>query len=149
LITRTDRGSQYASNNYRRLLKAYAMVASMSRKADCWDNAVAESFFKTLKVERVYRQTYTTRNDARLDIVNWIEEFYSSLQTAFFKSASSRRSMQKEALWLHNLMYVESRQGQSQITTTRVWGKLFVTRPQPAFSSSRIGPASRLPICGN
>ena len=73
----TDRGSQYASKKYRKLLNAYAMVASMSRKADCWDNAVAESFFKTLKVERVYRQTYSTRDHARIDIVNWMEGFYN------------------------------------------------------------------------
>ena len=77
LIMHTDRGSQYASNKYRRFLKAYAMVASMSRKANCWDNAVAESFFKTLKVERVYRQTYATRDHARIDIVNWMEGFYN------------------------------------------------------------------------
>ena len=77
LIMHTDRGSQYASKQYRRLLKAYAMIASMSRKANCWDNSVVESFFKTLKVERVYRQTYATRDHARIDIVNWIEGFYN------------------------------------------------------------------------
>ena len=53
------------------------MIASMSGKANCWDNAVAESFFKTLKVERVYRQTYAIRDHARIDIVNWIEGFYN------------------------------------------------------------------------
>jgi putative transposase len=77
LIMHTDRGSQYASQQYRRLLKAYAMIASMSRKANCWDNSVVESFFKTLKVERVYRQTYATRDHARIDVVNWIEGFYN------------------------------------------------------------------------
>ena len=77
LIMHTDRGSQYASKQYRRLLKAYVMIASMSRKANCWDNSVVESFFKTLKVERVYRQTYATRDHARIDIVNWIEGFYN------------------------------------------------------------------------
>ena len=77
LIMHTDRGSQYASKKYRKLLNDYAMTASMSRKADCWDNAAAESFFKTLKVERVYRQTYSTRDHARIDIVNWMEGFYN------------------------------------------------------------------------
>ena len=77
IIMYTDRGSQYASKKYRRLFKPYAMVASMSRKANCWDNSVAESFFKTLKVERVYRQTYATRDHARIDIVNWMEGFYN------------------------------------------------------------------------
>jgi putative transposase len=77
LIMHTDRGSQYASQKYRKLITQYAMTPSMSRKANCWDNAVAESFFKTLKVERVYRQTYATRDQARIDIVNWMEGFYN------------------------------------------------------------------------
>jgi putative transposase len=76
LIMHTDRGSQYASKKYRKLISDYSMTASMSRRANCWDNAVAESFFKTLKVERVYRQTYATQDHARIDIVNWMEGFY-------------------------------------------------------------------------
>lgn len=77
VIMHTDRGSQYASDRYCRLLREYKMTASMSRRANCWDNAPMESFFKTLKVERVGRQRYETRADARLDIVNWIEGFYN------------------------------------------------------------------------
>ena len=77
LIMHTDRGSQYASKRYRRLINDYAMIASMSRRANCWDNSVPESFFKTLKVERVRRQTYATREHARIDIVNWMEGFYN------------------------------------------------------------------------
>jgi transposase InsO family protein len=77
LIVHTDRGSQYASNRYRKLIKDYRMVASMSRKANCWDNAVIESFFKTLKVERIDQLRYATRAQARLDIVDWIEGFYN------------------------------------------------------------------------
>ena len=50
----------------------------MSRRANCWDNSVMESFFKTLKVERVHRLQYTSRSQARLDIVNWMEGFYNS-----------------------------------------------------------------------
>ena len=53
LVVHSDRGSQYASKDYRQLLKAHGFVGSMSRKGDCWDNAVAESFFGTLKQERV------------------------------------------------------------------------------------------------
>jgi putative transposase len=78
LIAHSDRGVQYASAPYRAQLKQYQMVQSMSRRANCWDNAPMESFFKTLKVERVYRQRYHTRDDARADIVNWIEGFYNS-----------------------------------------------------------------------
>ena len=77
LIMHTDRGSQYASRKYRKLISDYGMTPSMSRKANCWDNAVIESFFKTLKVERVYRQIYATRDHARIDIVNWMEGFYN------------------------------------------------------------------------
>ncbi|WP_370246214.1 IS3 family transposase [Candidimonas sp. SYP-B2681] len=73
----TDRGSQYASRPHRQLLQDYGMVASMSRRANAWDNTVMESFFKTLKVERIYQVRYATRAQARLDIVNWVEGFYN------------------------------------------------------------------------
>lgn len=78
LIAHSDRGVQYASNAYRAQLAQYQMVQSMSRKANCWDNAPMESFFKTLKVERVHRCRYQTREQARADLVNWIEGFYNS-----------------------------------------------------------------------
>jgi putative transposase len=76
-IMHTDRGSQYASASHRSLIKDYLMVQSMSRRANCWDNAAMESFFKTLKVERVHRTRYETRAQAKLDIVDWIEGFYN------------------------------------------------------------------------
>jgi putative transposase len=78
LIMHTDRGSQYASGTHRKLIKDYGMVQSMSRKANCWDNAAMESFFKTLKVERVHQVQYQGRAQARVDVVNWIEGFYNS-----------------------------------------------------------------------
>jgi transposase InsO family protein len=77
-IAHSDRGVQYASHAYRAQLAQYQMVQSMSRKANCWDNAPMESFFKTLKVERVHRCRYQTRDEARADLVNWIEGFYNS-----------------------------------------------------------------------
>jgi len=77
LIVHTDRGSQYASDRYRALIKDFRMIQSMSRRANCWDNAPMESFFKTLKVERIHRLRYDTRAQARLDIVDWIEGFYN------------------------------------------------------------------------
>jgi transposase InsO family protein len=73
----TDRGSQYASQSHRQLLIDFQMKQSMSRRANCWDNSAMESFFKSLKVECVYQQDYQNRNDARLDIVAWIEGFYN------------------------------------------------------------------------
>jgi transposase InsO family protein len=77
LLMHSDRGIQYASHEYRRLLKQFMMMQSMSRKGNCWDNAPMESFFKSLKVERVYQLRYTSRAQARLDVVNWIEGFYN------------------------------------------------------------------------
>ena len=76
LIMHSDRGSQYASDRHRQLIKDYGMIQSMSRRANCWDNAAMESFFKTLKVERTHLLRYDTRALAKLDIVDWIEGFY-------------------------------------------------------------------------
>jgi len=77
VILHSDRGSQYASTQHRQLLNDFRMLQSMSRRANCWDNAPMESFFKTLKIERVYQLRYETRAQARLDIVDWIEGFYN------------------------------------------------------------------------
>ena len=77
LIMHSDRGSQYASTSYRQLIKAHRMSQSMSRRANCWDNAAMESFFKTLKVEHTHLLRYDTRALAKLDIVDWIEGFYN------------------------------------------------------------------------
>ncbi len=77
LIMHSDRGSQYASDSHRTLIKDYGMIQSMSRKANCWDNAAMESFFKTLKVERIHQLRYDTRAVAKLDIMDWIEGFYN------------------------------------------------------------------------
>ena len=78
LIFHSDRGSQYCSLDFQRLLKRHEMLSSMSRKGDCWDNAVAESFFGTLKTERVFFSEYRTREEARRDLVDYIEMFYNS-----------------------------------------------------------------------
>jgi putative transposase len=80
LLMHSDRGSQYASDSYRKLIKQFRMTQSMSRKGNCWDNAPMESFFKTLKVEHTYRLRYTSREQARLDIVNWTEGFYNEMR---------------------------------------------------------------------
>jgi len=66
----SDRGSQYASDRYRKLIADFSMLQSMSRTASYWDNAPMESFFKTLKVERVYQLRYETRAQVRLDVVD-------------------------------------------------------------------------------
>lgn len=68
LIVHSDRGSQYASKVYRRLLNAYGLIGSMSRPGDCWDNSIAESFFGRLKQERCQWRHYRTRYEAQQDI---------------------------------------------------------------------------------
>lgn len=77
LIHHSDRGSQYASKAFRQLLKANKFKGSMSRKGNCWDNAVAESFFGSLKQERVHWRNYQTRYEAQQDILNYIVMFYN------------------------------------------------------------------------
>jgi transposase InsO family protein len=77
LIHHSDRGSQYASSEYQKLLKQYGMICSMSRKGDCWDNAVVESFFRSLKTEWTADIIYQTRDDARSDVMKYIEMFYN------------------------------------------------------------------------
>jgi len=77
LIHHSDRGVQYACGEFQKLLRRYGMVPSMSRKGDPYDNAVAESFFRTLKVELVYRRRFRTRTEARIEIVRYIESFYN------------------------------------------------------------------------
>jgi putative transposase len=77
LIHHSDRGVQYASHDYRAALNAAGITASMSRKADCWDNAPMESFFHTLKTELVHHRHYATRAEAQRDIFAFIEGFYN------------------------------------------------------------------------
>jgi putative transposase len=77
LIHHSDRGSQYASNEFQAQLKTYGIQCSMSRKGDCWDHAVAESFFHTLKVELTHGKTYNTPQEAKTAIFEYIEGFYN------------------------------------------------------------------------
>lgn len=77
LLHHSDRGSQYCSGDYQALLAEYGMVASMSRKGNCWDNAPMESFFNSLKNERVFHEDYATREEAKRDLFDYIEVFYN------------------------------------------------------------------------
>jgi len=77
LIFHSDRGSQYASDDYREKLKAFSIRPSMSRKGNCYDNAMVESFFRTLKVELIYDQTYRTKEEAKAAIFEFIEVWYN------------------------------------------------------------------------
>ena len=81
LIWHTDRGSQYASYSHKDLLEKYNITQSMSRKGNCWDNAVAESFFKSLKNELVYQTVFYTKKQAKQEIFKYIELFYNRVRS--------------------------------------------------------------------
>jgi putative transposase len=80
LILHSDRGAQYASSAYRNLLDQFGMKTSMSRRGNCYDNAPMESFWASLKKERVHHTRYTTRDEARADIFDYIESFYNPIR---------------------------------------------------------------------
>jgi transposase InsO family protein len=77
LIHHSDRGSHYAGESFQREMRAHGIRPSMSRKGDCWDNAVAESFFATLRVELTDDEHYATRRDAEVSVRDYIEDFYN------------------------------------------------------------------------
>ena len=78
VIVHSDQGSQFSSHEWQSFLKAHNLIASMSRRGNCYDNAVAESFFQLLKRERIRRKIYADREAARRDIFDYIEFFYNS-----------------------------------------------------------------------
>jgi len=78
LLHHSDRGSQYASGAYQDLLRQHNITCSMSRRANCWDNAMMESFFATLKKERIHHESYATREAARQSVFEYIELFYNT-----------------------------------------------------------------------
>jgi transposase InsO family protein len=80
LVAHSDRGSQYASGHYQRLLEQHGITCSMSRRGDCWDNAPMESFFASLKKELVHHENYQTRADARVSVFEYIEVFYNRVR---------------------------------------------------------------------
>ena len=73
----TDQGTQYKGRGHRQLLRQVGALQSMSRRGNCWDNAVAESFFKTLKVELIYRETFHSFDQAHRAIFEYIEGYYN------------------------------------------------------------------------
>lgn len=99
LIFHSDRGSQYCSKDFQKLLKKHKMLSSMSRKGDCWDNSVTESFFGSLKTERVFFSEYKTRKAARRDIVDYIEMFYNSKRRHSYLGYMSPKGFEERWSW--------------------------------------------------
>jgi len=77
LLHHSDQGSQYASEQFQRLLADHGITCSMSRAGDVWDNSAMESFFSSLKIERVNRRVYATRDEAKADVFDYVERFYN------------------------------------------------------------------------
>ena len=84
VLFHSDRGSQYCSHDYQSMLKKYGLICSMSRKGNCWDNAVVESFFHTLKTELIYTEKYITRENAKESISHYIEIYYNCIRRHSF-----------------------------------------------------------------
>lgn len=98
LIHHSDRGSQYASKAFKRLLRTHGIQGSMSRKGDCWDNAVVESFFGSLKQERVQWKNYQTRYEAQQDILEYISMFYNNWRLHSYLGYVSPNDFEQQVL---------------------------------------------------
>jgi putative transposase len=95
LIFHSDRGCQYCSSEFQQMIRCHQMICSMSRKGNCWDNAVSESFFGSLKNERIFGSDYKTREEARRDIIDYIEMFYNSRRLHSYLGYLSPQSFEK------------------------------------------------------
>lgn len=99
VIIHSDQGSQFTSYEWQRFLKDNNLEASMSRRGNCYDNAVAESFFQLLKRERIRRKTYATRKEARQDIFDYIEFFYNPKRKHGNNGMLSPVEFEKQQKW--------------------------------------------------
>ncbi len=102
LLHHSDRGSQYASGEFQRVLVGAGIICSMSRRGNCWDNAPVESFFSTLKCELVHHRRYRSRAEARLDIFEYIEVWYN--RKRLHSSLGYRSPAEYEAQMAHQAM---------------------------------------------
>ena len=100
LLVHSDRGSQYASQEHTALLSRHGLVCSMSRKGNCWDNAVMERFFLNLKMERVWQRDYANHGEAQADIADYIVGFYNA--TRLHSTLGYRSPAQHEQRFLAN-----------------------------------------------
>lgn len=104
LLWHTDRGSQYASYSHKDLLQKHAITQSMSRKGNCWDNAVAESFFKSLKNELIYQKYFYTKKQAKQEIFEYIEFYYNRTRSHSYLGNLSPVRFEEINLMLQNEM---------------------------------------------
>ena len=104
LLWHTDRGSQYASYSHKDLLQKHGIIQSMSRKGNCWDNAVAESFFKSLKNELIYQKYFYTKKQAKQEIFKYIEFYYNRTRSHSYLGNLSPVRFEEINLMLQNEM---------------------------------------------
>ena len=98
----SDRGVQYASGEYRQLLKGHGIVGSMSRRGNCWDNAVAERFFSRLKTEHLMWHRYQTRSSASASILNYIVMLYNSKRLHNHNGYATLAAVEREYAKAHD-----------------------------------------------
>lgn len=98
VIVHSDQGSQYGSDDWVRFCKEHHLISSMSRRGNCFDNAVAESFFSSLKKERIRRRIYRSREEARADVFDYIEVFYNRTRRHSHLGQVSPHDFEKAAL---------------------------------------------------
>ncbi|MDM9324133.1 IS3 family transposase [Enterobacter hormaechei subsp. steigerwaltii] len=103
VIVHSDQGSQYGSDDWQRFCRANNLAPSMSRRGNCWDNAVAESFFSSLKKERIRKRIYKTRDLARADIFDYIEVFYNRARRHSHLGGLSPEAFEQASSWGQNL----------------------------------------------
>lgn len=104
LLWHTDRGSQYASYSHKDLLQKHNIVQSMSRKGNCWDNSVAESFFKSLKQEFVYNTYFYTKKQAKKEMFEYIEFYYNRVRSYSYLGNLSPVKFEEKQKMLRNKM---------------------------------------------
>ena len=98
VIVHPDQGSQYGSDDWKRFCDANKLLPSMSRRGNCWDNAVAESFFSSLKKERIRKRIYKTRDLARADIFDYIEAFYNRTRSHSYLGGVSPEAFERASI---------------------------------------------------
>jgi putative transposase len=140
LMHHSDRGSQYSSEQFQRLMADHGVVCSMSRSGNVWDNAAMESFFSSLKTERTARKMYRTRDDARADVFDYIERFYNPKRRHSTIGYMSPMEFERQV----GLAYWH-RMARSRLRTFTLpfpwWGSNGIP-PEPARPNARPRPAA-------
>ena len=108
VLLHSDRGVQYTSERYRLMTAQYGIIQSMSRKGNCWDNSVAESFFRSLKVEALKGYTFNTRSEAESRIFKYIEDFYNKRRAHSFLQYLSPEQFELAGVVHRNSKIVDS-----------------------------------------